>query len=393
MAKPMIRLLVITTISSTLQSFFGPLAHHLRARGWQVDGMAQGASTSPECIGRFDKVWDIKLSRNPLDPRNLLVVPSKIRAAFLQEQYDLVQVSTPIAAFVARYVLNDFRRQGKPKVIYTAQGFHFYQGGSLSKNMIFRSLEQLAGPWTDHLVVVNREDEAAAKQYRIVPPKQIHLIPGTGINTARFNPEAISEAEVTRVRQELGLQQSTPLFLSVMEFIPRKRPWDVLNAFARLAHPDAHLAFAGDGRILGEMKKLSSELGIQNQVHFLGVRRDVPTLIRASLATILASEQEGLPNCVMESLYLETPVIGTNIRGTRDLLEGGSGFLVKVGDEEAIAQSMAQVLDNPEKALLMGKQGRERMADYDLPTILKQYESLYLEVLGKQHSMFNSAQI
>lgn len=60
-------------------------------------------------------------------------------------------------------------------------------------------------------------------------------------------------------------------------------------------------------------------------VHFLGRRRDIPVLMRASVATLIASAQEGLPNCVRESLCMETPVIGTEIRGTRDLLVDGNG--------------------------------------------------------------------
>jgi glycosyltransferase involved in cell wall biosynthesis len=134
------------------------------------------------------------------------------------------------------------------------------------------------------------------------------------------------------------------------------------------------------------MKQLASNLGIQNRVHFLGFRRDIPVLMRASTATILASEQEGLPNCVMESICLEIPVIGSDIRGTRDLLEEGNGLLFQVGDVEGLAQAMTWVLDRPEEVKMMGKRGRERMAVYGLPQILKQYENLYAEALQAESS-------
>lgn len=171
------------------------------------------------------------------------------------------------------------------------------------------------------------------------------------------------------------------------EFIPRKRPGDILKAFAQLARPQVHLALAGDGIILEEMRELASELGIQKQVHFLGLRRDIPILIRASVATLIASSQEGLPNCVMESLCMEVPVIGTEIRGTRDLLENGNGLLVKLGHINGIASAMAWILDHPEEAQHMGKRGRENMVNYDLPHILKQYEALYAEVNNQQSTI------
>lgn len=373
------KLLFVTTVPETLDFFF-PLTHHLRAKGWRIDAMAREVSASPGHVKMFDRAWDVDLSRNPLEPRNLTVAPQQIREVLTQQKYDIVNVSTPVAAFVTRYALKDLRKQGKVKIIYTAQGFHFYKGGSFYKNAIFLGLEKIAGPWTDYLVVVNREDESAAKNYGLSEPDRIRYIPGTGLNFERFNPNAISEADIMRVRQELGLKPENPLFLSVAEFISRKRPWDLLKAFAQLGRPEVHLAFAGNGTILEQMQQLASSLGIEKQVHFLGVRRDIPILMRASVATLIASSQEGLPNCVMESLCMEVPVIGTEIRGTRDLLEGGNGLLVKLGDINSIASAMAWIVDHPEEAQQMGRRGRENMVNYDVPHILQLYEDLYAEI-------------
>jgi glycosyltransferase involved in cell wall biosynthesis len=379
--KNMNKLLIITTIPATLD-FFLPLTKHLRDRGWRVDAMAKELSTSKEYPDLFDRVWDVELSRNPLDPKNLLAAPKQIRQVFTQQQYNLVNVSTPVAAFAARYALNNSRKQGKVKLIYTAQGFHFYQGGAPHKNAIFLGLEKIAGAWTDYLVVVNREDESAAKRYGLISPERVRYIPGTGLNLDRFNPNTISEAEIVRVRQDLGLTPEDSLFLSVAEFIPRKRPGDILKAFAQLGRSQVYLAFAGNGLIFEEMQQLAAKLGIQNQVHFLGRRKDIPILMRASVATLIASAQEGLPNCVMESLCMEIPVIGTEIRGTRDLLAGGNGLLVKLGDINGMAEAMAWILDRPDEAQKMGKRGREDMINYDVPHILKLYENLYSEALS-----------
>ncbi|XHL96190.1 MAG: glycosyltransferase [Microcoleus anatoxicus] len=373
------KLLMVTTIPGTLRAFFLPLVSHLRDRGWQVDGMANEISSNLECVEAFDRVWDVEWSRNPLDPRNLIAAPQQIKAVMNQREYDLVNVSTPVAAFVARYALNSWRKQGNLKIIYTAQGFHFYRGGSLLKNAGFLALEKLAGYWTDYLIVVNREDEEAAKHYQLVPSKEVRYIPGTGLNVDRYNPNAISETEVAQVRQELGLQLDAPMFLAVAEFIPRKHHQDLLKALAQLQRPEVHLALAGGGKLVDQMKKLASELKIQNQVHFLGFRRDIQILMRASVATILVSEQEGLPNCVMESLSLEVPVIGTNIRGTRDLLEKDCGLLVDVGDTKGIANAMAWVLDHRQEAQVMGQKGRTWMANYELRQIVKLHEELYVE--------------
>lgn len=373
------RLLIITTIPATIGAFLLPFAYHFRERGWRVDAMACGASENAECLQAFDRVWDVEWSRNPLDPRNLLVAPRVIREVAETEQYDIIHVHTPVAAFVARYALKDLKKQKKVQIIYTAHGFHFHSLGKPLKNSVFLTLEKLAGPWTNYLVTINSEDESAAKRYQILPPERIRYMPGIGVDLERYSPDAVSEADVQQVRQEMGLNGENQLFLSAIEFIPRKHPQDVLNAFAKLARPDVHLAFAGEGPMLEQMQQLASDLGVKNLVHFLGHRRDIPTLVRASVATLLASEQEGLPRSVMESLSLEVPVIGTNIRGTRDLLEKDCGLLVDVGDTKGIANAMAWVLDHPQEAQVMGQKGRTWMANYELRKIVKLHEELYAE--------------
>jgi len=374
---------MITTILGTLRSFLLPFAYHFRKEGWRVDAMACGVSQNAQCLEAFDHVWEIEWSRNPLDIQNLISAPQTIRKVVELEQYDIVHVHTPVAAFVTRNALRDVKRQQKLQVIYTAHGFHFHPLGNPLKNTIFLSLEKLAGLWTDYLVVINREDELAAKHYQILPLNKIRYMPGIGIDLEHYSANAFSEAEVQQVRQEMGLSNENPLFLAVMELIPRKRPQDILKALAELARSNVHCALAGGGLMSEKMKQLASDLGISNQVHFLGDRRDIPTLMRASLATLLTSQQEGLPRSVMESLSMETPVIGTEIRGTQDLLKDGCGLLVKVGDIKGISEAMAWYLEHPEEAKAMGRLGRERMKEYDLQHIIKLHQELYTEALSQ----------
>lgn len=375
------KLLAIATVPDTLRGFILPFAYHFRNQGWQVDAIAQGISNCAQCQHAFDHVWDVEWSRNPLAPQNLINAPKQIHTVLAQQDYDIVHVHTPVAAFVTRYALSQLKHD-KPKVIYTAHGFHFHSGGTLLKNAVYLTLEKLAGRWTDYLVVINREDEQAAKRFQIVACDRIRYLPGIGVDLDYYSLNAVSETEVIQLRTELGLAPDTPLFLSVAEFIPRKRHRDILAALARLARAEVHLAFAGEGPLLLAMQRLAVELDIQNQVHFLGFRQDIPTLMRASVATILASQQEGLPRSVMESLSLEIPVIGTEIRGIRDLLATACGLLFSVGDVEGLAQAMTWILDHPEDAKNMGIRGRKHMTNYSLKQIVALHEALYAEAIN-----------
>jgi glycosyltransferase involved in cell wall biosynthesis len=376
------RILMVTTVPSTLRSFLLPFAAHFRSQGWTVDGMACGISASSECQQGFDHAWEVEWSRNPLDPRNLLAAPKVIREIVLREKYNIIHVHTPVAAFVTRYALKDIRHQIGAKVIYTAHGFHFYKGGNPLKNAIFINLEKFAGNWTDYLVTINHEDKDAALQHELVAAGQSRYMPGIGVDLAYYNRDRVEEEAIAQVRQELGLSQNTRLLLSVAEFTPRKHHVDAIAAFAKLARPDVHLAFAGSGPLMPKMKQLAAELGVADQVHFLGNRSDIPVLMKAAIANILVSAQEGLPRSVLESLALGTPTIGTKIRGTQDLLTGGCGLLVDVGDIDGLAAAMSELLDQPEVAAQMSKLGRERLATYDLDSIIQMHEQLYAEALG-----------
>lgn len=387
------KLLIVTTIPDTLTAFLLPFARHFRAQGWRVDAMACGISACGECFEEFDRIWEVEWSRNPLNPQNLLSAPRQIQAAMEQGEYDIVHVHTPVAAFVTRYALKNYRKLDKTKVIYTAHGFHFHSGGTALKNTAFLGLEKLAGNWTDYLITINCEDEEAAKHHGLISPERVRYMPGIGVDLDYYSSYATNEARVEEVRRELGLPADTKLLLSVAEFIERKHPQDILRAFANVNSPNACLAFAGEGDLLEDMQQLATQLGIEEKVRFLGQRNDISTLMMAAFATILASEQEGLPRSVMESLSLETPVIGSDIRGTRDLISSDSGILFPVGNLEKLADAIKYLLNHPQSASMMGKQGRKRMASFDLRHIIELHEALYAEALSPKSEQINEYSI
>jgi glycosyltransferase involved in cell wall biosynthesis len=208
-------------------------------------------------------------------------------------------------------------------------------------------------------------------------------MPGIGVDTGYYSPEAVSAGQVDAVRAEAGLAPPDRALLMVAEFSPRKNHEQALRAFALLGRPRARLLLAGYGPLMDPMRALARELGIAERVRFLGVRHDIRVLIKACVATVLCSRQEGLPRSVMESLSMGVPAIGTRIRGIRELLEPGAGHLVPLGDAGALAEAMERVLARPEEAARMGRKGREQMrATYDLQHILASHADLYADVLG-----------
>jgi len=370
------RILYVSTVSNSLWGFLGPLAAHFRSLGWRVDGMARGATDCQRCRPAFDHLWEAPWSRNPFDARNMLVAPNLIREIVDAERYHIVHVHTPVAAFVTRFALRR-HAPATPAVIYTAHGFHFHPLGDPVRNTIFRSLEKIAGRWTDHLVVINQTDYRAALSAHIAPSSKVWHIAGIGIDTTAYSSANVSERDVARVREEMGAGATEQVLLMLAEFNPGKRHHDALHAFAAAKRPGVHLALAGVGPTLEPMRALASKLGIANQVHFLGMRHDVPALIRASAAVLLPSEREGLSRSVMEALSLEVPVLGSRIRGIEDLVGDDAGVLFQPGDIPAFSRAIGWILDHPEEARRMGHRGRERMKFFELERVRQAHRKLY----------------
>ncbi len=375
------RLLIATSVPSTLTAFLLPFAHHFRHLGWRVDAVANGADECAECREAFDAVYTISWTRRPTDLVNLLSAPGEIRALVQSNGYDMVHVHDPIAAYVTRLALRYQRRTGRPLVVYTAHGFHFFQGGNVLRNTMFRILEEFAAGWTDALIVINREDHEAALRFCRLRPSAVTYAPGIGVDLRRYDPAAVRETAVTDVRIELGLEPSAQLLLMVAELNPGKRHADAIQALARAKRPDVVLALAGVGAMQSELEALVADLGLGSRVRFLGYRRDIEVLLAASYALILPSEREGLPRCVMEALCLERPVIATRIRGVSELVSADTGVLVEVGDIDGLANAIGQLASEPDLAVAMGRRGRASMEKFDVKRVLELHEELYARLL------------
>jgi len=376
MGQVMTRLLIASTVATTIESFLLPFADHFRAKGWAVDAMAKGATASSRIEGAFDRVFDAEWSRSPVRLANVIGSPGEVRSVVDDGGYDIVHVHTPVASWVTRFAL---RRRTHPPVVYTAHGLHFHPEGSAFRNRLFRFLEKQAAPWTDQLVVMNGFDELAAPQLGY-PGNRVHRTFGIGVDPDEFDPDRVA-SRTGQLRAELGFPATTRLVLMVGEFIERKRHEDAIAAISQLDR-DVHLLLAGSGPRFQYVAELAASLGCEERVHMLGHRQDVPELIAMSDILLLPSSQEGLPRCILESMSMATPVIASDIRGSSDLLEAGAGILVPIRDTARYAYEIRGLLADPERLRRMGQLGRQQVLErYAIDKILGSYEEIYEQAM------------
>lgn len=179
------------------------------------------------------------------------------------------------------------------------------------------------------------------------------------VDTDRF-PAARPRAAI---RAELGFPRGVHLMVMVGTFKRQKGHDYLLMAAAKLAprFPDWRLLLVGDGELREHCQRRTAELGLEDQILFLGTRRDIPELLTACDSFVLPSLWEGLPVALIEAMAAELPTIATDVSGSRfALIDGVTGWLVPPGEPDALVEAIEQVLSDPEEAAARGRAGRQR---------------------------------
>ena len=381
-------LLIVATVAGTIRSFLAPYARHFRALGWRVEAAANGATSDPALLRAFDRVHDIPLSRSIRDIRGLGRTQLALEG-ILARPPDIVHVHTPIASFLTRLVVRRLPVERRPAVAYTAHGFHFHAAGNPLTNAAFVTAERLAGRWTDRLIVISDEDEAAARRHRIVPSRRLVHMPGIGVDTSFYAPASAPVEATAAFRRGLGIPPDAPVFVIVGELYRRKRPADGISALAALRAGGAHLVFAGRGPEREALEAQAREAGLTDRVHLLGEVADIRPVVRSATALLLLSTREGLARAVMEALSLEVPVVASTARGNDELLGTDRGVLFETGSIGDLAAALQWMIDHPTERREMALRGRAHMIErYDLPILIRMHEDLYRSMLADRGITF-----
>jgi L-malate glycosyltransferase len=153
-------------------------------------------------------------------------------------------------------------------------------------------------------------------------------------------------------------------------------------ARVRTAVPDAGFAIAGEGELMESLRELAGELGIRDDVFFVGRCDRVADLLFASEIGVLSSKAEGFANAILEYMAAGLPAVATDVGGAREAIaEGETGYTVASGDDEKMAARIIELLNEPERARAMGQRGKVVAAqkfscDRHLQNTLELYDEL-----------------
>ena len=145
---------------------------------------------------------------------------------------------------------------------------------------------------------------------------------------------------------------------------------------------DVELVILGKGSLEKQLKKYTSEIGLDNKVHFLGFQDNPYNFIKNCDLFVLSSLYEGLPHVLLETMVLKVPIISTNCKtGPKDIFKNNKyGYLVKNNDSNAMANKIIDLLNDDKKLNKKVEKAYNRVLEYSADVVVKKYENLFEKI-------------
>lgn len=369
------RILYVATSDIHLKTFHVPYLEWLSAEGHKVEIAA-------EQRGGYDFDSVSRAHWMPF-PRRLTSIQNmttyyRLKALIDRGNYDLIHCHTPIPSALTRLAARSWRKKGG-KLLYTAHGFHFYEGAPLKNWLIYYSAEKALSAITDAIITINSEDYTRARSDF---SSEVLQIPGIGVNTNRFQPKSNKNRQ--EVRKKLGLEEDDFVLLYAAEFIPRKNHKFLMKVACRLRSeiPNLKLLFAGQGTTLEQCKAYAASENLSDVVIFLGFRKDLPDVAAVADIGISSSRHEGLGLALIEQMLCEVPVIASEDRGHREfVINGATGYLFAQNDQEEFSARVRDLYENHELRKSLGEAARKKALEFSIDRSMEKMKEIYARYL------------
>ena len=281
-------------------------------------------------------------------------------------KYDIIHVHLFPSFYWAALAKYAFRGS---KLIYTEHNTNNRRMG----NALYRWVDNRIYPRYDcHIAISDTVRERLDAHINTRRNKVVTIYNGIDL-------DAIRSAEPLK-KTEIGLPENAKMLLQVSAFRPQKNQETLIRALVHL-DPEFHVVFAGMGELIDFNKELAASLGLSDRVHFLGIRPDVPRLLKTADIVVLSSHYEGLSLSSVEALASGKPFVATDAPGLSEVV-GGAGILMPDNDPDALAAEIRKLDEDPQHYDAVKKRCQQRAEKYEINTMVDRYLDLYRQVLG-----------
>lgn len=317
----------------------------------------------------------IDFIRSPYKISENLIAYKQLVKVMTEEKFYAVHTHTPMVGFLTRLAA---KRCKIKHVLYTAHGFHFYRGCPLINLVIYKPVEKFMARITDAIITINQEDYLAACKFK--SRGKVYKIPGVGVNVKKIID---TPCEKEHIMKKLGVKETSFVFISVGELNKNKNQEITLRAFAEANLKDSIYILCGEGERKNYLTKISTELGIEDKVFFVGFQSNIPMWLKASDVLLFPSIREGLGLAGIEGLAAGLPVILADNRGSREYYNESIGSICNPGDKQAFVKAMRkwyiEVITNKSK---IQKRAENVALEFSIEKVEKKMQAIYMDVLN-----------
>lgn len=325
------RVLIITTVSGFLWQFEKNSVEILKKTGAEIHYASNFQHPAYEFDESFFDENGIRTHHIPIEKlpwklgRNFRALV-RLAGIIRRERIDTVHCHNPVGGLLGRLAAQMSGR--KPAVIYTAHGFHFYQGAQVKNWALYYTAERLLARCTDALITINEEDRNYARRFRLKKGGNVFRIPGVGVDTRRYAPQPKLREEA---RRRMGVKEDEFCLLTAALLDPEKNHETVLKMLVGMKGKTAfpfRYVICGEGPHRHALEEMTREWGLEEQVTFLGFRTDLDVLLQGADVFLFPSLREGLGMAALEAMACGVPVAAARNRGTVEYIRNGeNGFL------------------------------------------------------------------
>lgn len=377
------KVLFVTTVSGFLPQFESNHVRLLQDAGCEVHYASN--FENPVYVFDKDELEQKGISLHQIDvEKSLIKIRKNFRAirqllrVIRENDIDVIHCHNPMGGAVGRIAA--YLSKKKPYVIYTAHGFHFYQGAPVKNWLFFYPAEWVLARMTDMIVTINREDYIRAQKLPVRKEGRVWQIHSVGVDKERFAPGDGKDQK----RSRLHIPSEAFHIVTAAELNDNKNQKTVIEAVGSLPQQDIYYSICGKGVRETYLREQIKEKGLEKRVRLLGFRTDMEDILQTADCFAFPSYREGFGVAAVEALLCGVPLVAADNRGTREYAqEGKNAIICRADSVSAFAGAIDRLYRDRELRRKMAGNCRDSALKFTVEEVEKTMREVYRIALAK----------
>jgi glycosyltransferase involved in cell wall biosynthesis len=384
--KP-VKVAVVSAIDFTIKVLLAAQIEAMIKEGFIVHGMCTKGPNFRTLQDKGILIFPVTIKRS-ISPFSDIWALWKMYRYFKREKIDIVHTHTPKCSLLGQLAA---KLAGVPVIVNTVHGFYFHDYMKPWVRKFYVVIEWIASRCSSIILSQNPEDIETAVKLGICNRNKIKLL-GNGVDLSKFDPTRFNTDFRRRKRIEIDVPEDAVVVGIIGRLVKEKGYLELFQAMQAImaANDKVWLVVIGPE----EPEKANSisidapkEYGIETRTRWLGSREDIPELLACCDIYTLPSWREGFPRSAIEAAAMGLPIVATNIRGCRQVVENGqNGILVGVRNVAEIEKALIKLIDDPQLRREMGVSGYQKARrEFDEQKVCKLVLDTYKQLLDKKN--------